>query len=140
MIRLYRRFVPNRLWALLMRTFSFISQMVNLLAPYFVGKMINAIQLGGADMRRSMITYLGLYTLVPFVSWLFHGTSRIWEQKLQFKTEAAYKLYLFKAVTSFGIPWHTENHSGETIDKIAKAVSGVYDFSGNMFMYLGTFI
>lgn len=96
--------------------------------------------MGGADMRNNIIWYLSLYTLVPFVSWIFHGNSRVWEQKLQFRTETVYKMYLFQAVTSFGIPWHTDHHSGETIDKIAKAVSGLHDFSGNMFMYLGTFV
>lgn len=36
MVRLYWRFVPHRGWAVLMRSFSFISQLINLLAPYFV--------------------------------------------------------------------------------------------------------
>lgn len=91
-------------------------------------------------MRQDMMHYLILFTLVPFVSRLFHGTSRIWEQKLEFRTKRAYKMYLFQAVTSFGMPRHTDNHSGETIDKIEKAVSGIHNFSGNMFMYLGTFL
>lgn len=44
LVRLYWRFVPNRKRAVLMRTFSAISTLVNLLAPYYVGKMINVIQ------------------------------------------------------------------------------------------------
>lgn len=111
LIRLYWRFVPNRKLAVLMWSFSLIATLINLFAPYFVGKMINAIQVGGADVRKNMLFYLVLYSLVPFVSWLFHGNSRVWEQKLQFTTQTAYKLYLFQAVTSFGIPWHNDHHS-----------------------------
>ncbi len=60
--------------------------------------------------------------LVPFISVSFHGTARIWEHTLRFKTERAYKLYLFQAVTSFELSWHNDHHSGETIDKIEKAI------------------
>lgn len=140
LIRLYWRFVPNRKLALLMWSFSFISTLINLLAPFFIGKLINVVQKGGPNMRHQIVIYLILFALVPFVSWMFHGTSRVWENKLNFRTQKAYKLYLFQAVTSFGMAWHTDHHSWETIDKIEKATGGMKDFAGQMFMYLGTFV
>lgn len=36
--------------------------------------------------------------------------------------------------------WHTDNHSGKTIDKISKASSALREFAGMNFMYMSTLI
>lgn len=73
-------------------------------------------------MRYDILINLVCLVLVPFIGVSFHGISRVWEHTLKFKTERAYKLYLFKAVTSFDLSRHNDHHSGETIDKIEKAI------------------
>lgn len=140
LIRLYRRFVPNRKLAVLMRSFHLIARIIYLAIPYFVAQILNAIQQGGPDMRNAILMNIIYLSLVPLVEWIFHGNARVWEQNLRFQTEKAYKLYLFQAVTSFDVSWHNDNHSGEIIDKIEKAASGLRDFATNMFMYLGVFV
>jgi len=46
----------------------------------------------------------------------------------------------FDKVTSLPMKWQQDNHSGETIDKLNKAMYALREFSGSNFMYLNTII
>lgn len=138
--KLYRCFVPNKKLAALMLFFHLIARLVVLLSPYIMAKIINTIQIWWPNVWENVLLYLILLTFIPLIEWIFHGTARVWEEKLRFQTNKAYQLHLFKIVTSFPMERHNDHHSWETIDKIQKASSWLDGFAGNMFMYLGTFI
>ena len=47
---------------------------------------------------------------------------------------------MFHKVTSLPMQWQSDHHSGETIDKINKAMYAIREFAGSNFMYLNTII
>lgn len=72
-------------------------------------------------MMRDIVPYFGLIALLPFIDRSFHGPSRVMERQLAFDVTKSYKLQLYHAAIHLPMSWHTDNHTGTTIDKISKA-------------------
>jgi len=87
-------------------------------------------------MRHNLIMYMSALAFLPILDWCFHGPSRVREEQLSFQTTKAYQLYLYHCATSLPLERHTDNHSGETIDKITKAKGALANFSGNIYSAL----
>jgi ABC-type multidrug transport system fused ATPase/permease subunit len=55
--------------------------------------------------------------------------ARILEQINAFRVKTNYRKFLVKGVLTLPLDWHTEHHSGDTIDKVEKGATGLYNFS-----------
>lgn len=119
---------------------QFFSRLVQLLSPYMFAQILNTIQLSSNTMRYDLSWYIWALWLIPFVERLLHGPSRIREEQLSFHTTKEYQLYLYHNATNLPLERHTDNHSGETIDKINKAKNALANFSWNIYTSFGTFI
>ncbi len=140
MFSLYRHFVPNKKKAILFMFFQLLSRLSNLLSPYLFAQILNIIQRGDIAMWNDLMVYFIVLMLLPLIEWAFNWPARIWEEELQFETVKKYQMYLYHCATSLSLERHTNNHSGETIDKINKAKTALWDFSWNIFNSLWTFI
>ena len=114
--------VANSIWAL---------------EPLVVGQLLNAIQTGG---HLQNITYifmlLGGLLLIDFGGWIFHGIARLIEMHNAFRVKAAYKAHLLEGTLHLPLDWHTDHHSGDTIDKIDKGAQAMYSYSENTFQII----
>lgn len=140
MFSLYWRFLTDKKKAILFMVMQFCSRIIQLLAPYLFGQVLNTIQTGWPDMRYYLWRYIWALGVIPFIEWLLHGPARVWEEQLSFQTANHYQLYLYQCATTLPLERHTDNHSGETIDKINKAKNALANFSGNIYTSFGTFI
>lgn len=123
---------PNVIVYMLM---SSLATLFLLLEPIVFALFINEIQKNW--VLDSNIWYL-LFILSFMVGlglafWFFHGISRIMERKNAFLVRINYKKYLFKKTLSFELDWHNNNQSWDSIDKIEKATTSLYDFSWHIF-------
>ncbi len=66
---------------------------------------------------------------------MFHGLSRIREQQIQFKVSELFLADIFSKIGALPMAWHSDNHSGETIDKVSKANAALKDFAGDCHMH-----
>ena len=116
-------------------TFSIIAHAILLLEPALIGKMLNVIQQGGDPdvLLVQIFKYLLIIFAIPFVFWIFHGISRIWERKTAFYIHLNYKQELLEQAFNLPLSWHRDHHSGENIDKINRATRALFDFSQNLF-------
>jgi ABC-type multidrug transport system fused ATPase/permease subunit len=55
--------------------------------------------------------------------WAFHGPARVLEIYNAFKVRRNYRYKLLEGVMNLPLDWHTEHHSGDTIDKVEKGTS-----------------
>jgi ABC-type bacteriocin/lantibiotic exporter with double-glycine peptidase domain len=62
------------------------------------------------------------------------------EEKIKFQVAESFASDMFRKVTSLPMQRQSDHHSGETIDKINKAMYAIREFSGSNFMYLNTII
>jgi len=108
---------------------------INLCEPYLIGSMLNALQSAtpGGNLLRTIAWYLAGYVSIQVGFWSLHGPSRVIERGVAFHVRSHYQMYLFNIVTALPVQWHKDHHSGETIDKINRAVTSLFDFCDRSF-------
>ena len=117
---------------------SCLANIFMLLEPIVFAFFINEIQQNW--VVRSNIWYLlfilSLMIFLGLAFWFFHWISRVIERKNAFLVRLNYKKYLFEKTLNFDLDWHNNKQSGDSIDKIEKATTSLYEFSGRMFMII----
>ncbi len=100
-----------------------------------IGEILNTIQLEGVsrDNIETLLFLVFLFFLIDVGFWAFHGPARVIETKNAFLVRANYKRYLVEGAMDLPIEWHTNHHSGDTIDKIEKGTNALYNFSSGTF-------
>ncbi|MBS3169226.1 ABC transporter ATP-binding protein [Candidatus Woesearchaeota archaeon] len=115
---------------------------IDLLWPLLIAKILNFIQENGvtAENISTLIWYLSFFLVLTIGFWMFHGPARVIENKNAFLAKANYKRYLLDGTMSLPVEWHTEHHSGDTIDKVEKATTALFQFSSESFEVIETIV
>ncbi len=94
----------------------------------------------------SLYGFLALSLACTPAFWSLHGPARVMECNNAFQARASYRKALLQGIMTLSMGWHVENHSGDTIDKVEKGTSALYDFSEGsfeiiyaMFRFLGCY-
>src|SRR3989344_494445 len=116
------------------------ANITTLLEPLVIGKLFNTIQERGVTQESFpiLLGYLFTVALITPVFWAFHGPARLVEMKNAFWVRANYKKYLLDGVMAFPLEWHTDHHSGDTIDKVEKGTQAMYRYAGDTFEIIQT--
>ena len=119
-----------------------IANAIDLLWPLLIAKILNFIQENGVTTQNisTLIWYLSFFLVLTIGFWIFHGPARVIENKNAFLAKANYKKYLLDGTMSLPAEWHTEHHSGDTIDKIGKASTALFQFSSDSFEVIETIV
>ncbi|MFH1212353.1 MAG: ABC transporter ATP-binding protein [Candidatus Woesearchaeota archaeon] len=114
---------------------SVIANMFSFLQPLVLAWLLNTIQNEGISQANvgKLVLICSCFILISGGFWMFHGPSRVKEWSNAFHVRANYKKYLVEGVLALPAEWHTEHHSGDTIDKIEKGTRGLYEFSCDTF-------
>lgn len=115
------------------------SNIIDSMRPILWGWFISAIQVQGVDVLRSSWIYIGIYLLIHFVDWCFHGFARVMERTLAFNLSRNFLQEMYHKVLRLPVKWHQDNHSGATINRVRKAYEGLKEFFQNGFMYIHAF-
>jgi ATP-binding cassette subfamily B protein len=104
--------------------------------PLIVGVIFNLVQEKGISVETlpTVLMYLSVLVAITIAFWVFHGPARILEQKNAFHIFKKKKEMLVSHVVSLPLEWHSDHHSGDTIDKVEKGTRALYDFSQDTFM------
>jgi ATP-binding cassette subfamily B protein len=128
------RYAGKRRPLVVLYTIMFIiGNIVWLFEPFFIGRLLNQLQLAateGASGSR-IVMYLIIIVLLSAGFWFMHGPARYLERATAFHIRVAFKQHLFNTITSLPLQWQKNHHSGQTINRIAKATNSLYDFSQN---------
>ncbi len=110
--------------------------------PLIFAKLINIIQAQGITVANlgTLIGYLSLTLILDVVFWSLHGSARLLERANAFKARVNYRKFLLRGVMTLPLEWHTEHHSGDTIDKIEKGTGALYDFSQESYTIIYAFV
>ena len=114
---------------------SVVKNLIYFLQPLVVAYLLNTIQKEGVTSNNLTKLFLitSLFVVITIITWVLHAPSRILERKNAFHVRANYKKYLIDGVLSLPPEWHTEHHSGDTIDKIEKGTIALYNFAGGTY-------
>lgn len=110
--------------------------------PLIFGYFLDFIQKNGITKENlsSLFLILLLFLASEIIFWALWGPARIIEQKSAFIIKKNYKEYLLRGTMALPLPWHTDHHSGNTIDKIEKGANAIFSFSEETFMFIQAFV
>jgi ATP-binding cassette subfamily B protein len=116
---------------------SALAMAIWLTIPLVLAQFINRAQSAATDGDvLACALLLAATVLLSVLAWVFHAPSRISEATTAYYVRSNLQRGLLSLVTRLPMKWHTEHHSGETIDRVAKASSALSDFSEAAFMVL----
>src|SRR5690606_30230032 len=118
----------------------FVSQAFSFLEPLLIGWLLNTIQQEGLTNINKILGIAGLYIVIRFMFWIFHGLARVIERKNAFHVRATYKQYLVNGILGMPTKWHNDHHSGDSIDKVEKGTTALFNFSNVTFEVIDTFL
>ncbi len=136
--RFWRYSKGNRVWVTLYVTLFIIANGISALWPLAVARLLNLVQEKGIthESLPNLSLYLGSFLLLGLGFWVFHGPARFIEQVNAFLVRANYKKYLLDGVMDLPIKWHSEHHSGDSIDKVEKGTTALFRFSNTTFQLI----
>lgn len=136
-ITMWRYAKGRRVTVLLYATMAFAAIGVHLCEPLLIAAYMQKLQkLQSKELVSQSAFYLSLFFLLSVGFWILHGPSRLLENSVAFWVRAKYRSILFQRVTPLPMKWHKDNHSGETIDQVDKAVTALGDFAEAGFMVI----
>ena len=103
--------------------------------PLLWATIMDTVQKNGITQESigRLLQLLALTLFIEFFFWCFHGPARLIEQLNAFKARVNYRKHLLKGVMTLPLEWHSEHHSGDTIDKIEKGTRSLFEFSEGSF-------
>ena len=109
--------------------------------PLLVAKVLDVIALEGVTRENIQFILLlsASFVGVQFAFWMFHGPARVLEITNAFKARINYKMFLLEGTLDLPASWHTDHHSGDTIDKIEKGSQALYRFGTETFALIESF-
>ncbi len=136
------RYSDNKKRVTIFIVMSILANLMGLIEPLIIAKVLNTIQEQGVtkDNMYSIIGYFAIFIILWIILWALHGPSRVIERRNAFICRANYKKYLIDGTLDLPAEWHTDHHSGDTIDKIEKGTAGLYEFSGHIFEIISAFV
>ena len=139
LLRASWRYAEGRRWIVVVYTALFLGANALLLVePYVIGRLLTTIQTMRdiPDPPRVLaVLFLALIAL-QFAFWCLHGPARVLENAVACHARTAFVYHLFRILTALPLQWHRDHHSGQTINRLRKATSALFDFQGNIYQLI----
>ncbi len=126
----------NRRQVILFVLLFIIANLIDFLNPLVIAWLLNTLQQEGLADPIKLISITSLVLLTTVAQWACHGPARVLERNNAFLARAHFKKYLLDGVLQLPASWHSEHHSGDTIDKVQQASAGLFRFSSNTFLVM----
>ncbi|MFH1426468.1 MAG: ABC transporter ATP-binding protein [Candidatus Kerfeldbacteria bacterium] len=132
---LWRFSEGNRRHFVLFIVLSLIANAINLAEPLITAQILNIVQEQGvtSESYGAILFWLGAFVAIGLAFWVFHGPSRVMEHRNAFLARLNVRKHLLGGVLALPAEWHTDHHSGDTIDKVEKGAHATYDFGSQVF-------
>lgn len=118
----------------------FLANLTLMFQPYFLGQFFNALQEGGNEVVSKSFLYMGLFTILSFIFWIFHGPARVMERRMSFYISRNFYDKMFTIITRLPIKWHKDHHSGNTIDRVNRAGEAIKGLMDEAYVYMETIV
>lgn len=111
--------------------------------PLAWAKILDIIQTSGGITSENISQLIWLLVLMPVskaLFWGLHGPARVIEVCNAFMVRANYRQYLLDGILKLPLEWHSEHHSGNTIDRVNKGTQALFDFAEDSFEIIYAFV
>jgi ATP-binding cassette, subfamily B, bacterial len=118
------------------------ANVIYLFEPFVIGMVLNSVQEASTQpgSLQKIFSYLLMIVGINAAFWVFHGPARVIERVNAFHARNNFKDYLYDSIAGLPLQWHKQHHSGQTINRIAKATRALNDFAENTFQLIEMFL
>lgn len=108
-----------------------------LATPLVFAQILNSLQTEQGDAMlgsvvRWTLAWAGLFVWFNF----FHRVGRWFEFDVGYRIKRTFLNRYYRIATDLPLAWHSDHHSGETIDRINLAANAIFEFSLRQFVYI----
>ena len=116
--------------------FHAVAMLGQLSQPIAFGMMINVLQRNDENMLRDVIKWLIFYIIGFAVFEIFHRTARFMERYSAFRTRKKFVTETYDHLNRLPLEWHSNNHSGDIIDRLNLAANSLHEFGESQYMFI----
>ncbi|MDR1009331.1 MAG: ABC transporter ATP-binding protein/permease [Rickettsiales bacterium] len=104
--------------------------------PMLFGKIINTLQHGSGDGTMAAITRLAIVWAGMYVAFnILFRAAEYMATSLAYKVKAGFIARNYRHLARLSLSWHTDHHSGESINRVNKAADTLYQLFGWQWQY-----
>ena len=108
-----------------------------LATPLVFAQILNSLQTETGEQMLATVVRWTLVWAALFVWFnVFHRIGRWFEFDVGYRLKRTYLNRYYRIATDLPLAWHTDHHSGETIDRINLAAGALHEFSLRQFVYI----
>jgi ATP-binding cassette subfamily B protein len=117
-----------------------IAQLATLMQPLVFAQILNSFQKQSGPILETVMMWLGVW--VGLFIWfnIFHRAANYFCYDVSYRVKQAFLNEHYRILTELPLKWHTDNHSGSTINRIDKAADALFNFSINHYQYVTFFM
>jgi ABC-type multidrug transport system fused ATPase/permease subunit len=104
--------------------------------PYAFSMVVNALQRNDPDLISTILKWLMIYFLCFCVFEICHRSARFLERYTAFRNKRRFICSIYNHLQRLPLEWHTENHTGNVIDRVNRAADALYRFSESQSTYI----
>ena len=108
--------------------------------PYVFGQVFNVLQKNRGDVIGDVTYWVSIYIFLFFVFNIFHRLGRHIEQRVAFRNRQTFVNKLYNKLLNLPLKWHSDHHSGGTINRIKISSEAIHSFSELQFKYVEHFM
>ncbi|MGL5440440.1 MAG: ABC transporter ATP-binding protein [Filifactoraceae bacterium] len=108
--------------------------------PLAFAMVINALQKNTETVIQEVVFWFGIFILCFFVFEIFHRSARFIERHTAFRARRRFITQTYDHLQSLPLSWHTDHHSGSTIDRVNKASSALFMFGQSQMYFVNVFV
>jgi ATP-binding cassette subfamily B protein len=116
-----------------------LASLCQLATPLVFAQVLNSLQTApdAATMIRHVAWWTGAWAGVYVLFNLLHRAGRWFEFDVAYRLKQTFLNRYYRLTTEIPLKWHTDHHSGATIDRINLAAVALHEFSLKQFVYIG---
>ena len=118
---------------ILLHTFSFV---MKLCVPLVLAQIVNLTQTAGEDYLEQVVNLLGIWVLIFSLDAFTHRAGRVLEFQVSYNAYQNFINHQYQRVTQVPLKWHTNHHSGDTINRINTSAHALREFAEAQFSFI----
>ncbi len=136
------KYTDSKKLILLFSGLFLLSNVLLLVFPLIFEAILNEIQHNGVTENNINLLFLYIASFIglSLLFWIFHGPARVLEGKNAIETEKNYQEKVLQNILNQSLSWHTERQSGDTLDKLEKGRTALFNFSRSFYNFIAIVI
>ena len=104
--------------------------------PYAFSRIVNTLQVNEPNLLAVILKWLGIYFGCFAIFEICHRSARWFERSVAFRSKKRFICSTYDHLQSLPLEWHAENHSGNIIDRVNRAATGLQSFGEAQSMFI----